>query len=52
MQTIDIRAVRAEHNRLCNLIEDLDARLGGQYDPVLDDLQREAAELRWQLCHA
>ncbi|HZW30523.1 MAG TPA: hypothetical protein VFF52_07410 [Isosphaeraceae bacterium] len=52
MQTIDIHAARAEHNRLCNLIEDLDARLGGQYDPVLDDLQREAAELRWQLWNA
>jgi hypothetical protein len=52
MQTIDIHAVRAEHNRLCNLIEELDARLGGQYDPVLDDLQGEAAALRWHLCHA
>ncbi len=38
--------------RLCNLIQAMDARLGGQYDPALDDLQREAAELRWQLRHA
>ena len=49
MPTIDIHA---EHNRLCDLIEDLEARLGGQYDPVLDDLQWEAATLRWQLGHA
>ena len=49
MPTIDIHA---EHNRLCDLIEDLEARLGGAYDPALDDLQREAATLRWQLCHA
>jgi hypothetical protein len=38
--------------RLCDLIEDLDARLGGRYDPALDDLEREAAELCWQLGHA
>jgi len=52
MQTIDIHATRSEHNRLCDLIEAMDARFGGQYDPALDDLQREAAELRWQLWHA
>lgn len=52
MQTIDIHAALAEHGRLCDLIEDMDARLGGQYHPALDDLQREAAELRWQLGHA
>ena len=52
MQTIDIHAAHAEHSRLCDLIEDMDARLGGRYDPALDDLQREAAELRWQFCHA
>lgn len=52
MLTIDIHTVRAEHRRLCDQIEDLDARLGGQYDPALDDLEREAAELRWQLGHA
>ena len=49
MQTIDIHA---EHNRLCDLIEDLETRLGGQYDPRLDDFQWEAATLRWQICHA
>jgi hypothetical protein len=52
MQRFDIHAAQAEHNRLCDIIEDMDARLGGRYDPALDDLQREAAELRWQLCHA
>jgi hypothetical protein len=52
MQTIDIYAAHAEHSRLCDLIADMDDRLGGQYDPTLDDLQREAAELRWQLGHA
>jgi hypothetical protein len=52
MQTIDIHAARTEHSRLCNLIEDMDARLGGQYDPALDDVQREAAQLHWQICHA
>jgi hypothetical protein len=52
MMTFDIHTARAEHGRLCDLIMDLDARLGGRYDPALDDLQREAAELRWQLGHA
>jgi hypothetical protein len=52
MPTIDIHVVNAEHDRLGNLIEDLDSRLGGQYDPALDDLQRESAELRWQLWYA
>ena len=41
----------AEHSRLWDLIEDMDARLGGQYDPVLDDLYRDAAELRCQLSY-
>ncbi len=52
MQTIDIHAARAEYSRLYDLIEDLDARLGGRYDPTLDDLRRDAAELRWQICQA
>jgi hypothetical protein len=52
MITIDIHAARAEHGRLCELIEDLNTRLGSRYDPALDDLQREAAELRWQHGHA
>ena len=52
MPIIDIDAARALYHRLLDAIEDLDARLGGRYDPALDDLQREAAELRWQLCHA
>jgi hypothetical protein len=52
MPTIDIHTARAEHDRLGNLIEAMDARLGGRYDPALDDLQREAAELRWQLWNA
>ena len=52
MQRIDLQAAQAEHNRLCDIIEDMDARLGGQYDPALDDHQREAAELRWQLWQA
>ena len=46
MQTIDIYAAHAEHSRLWDIIEDMDARLGGAYDPVLDDLLRDAAELR------
>ena len=49
MQTIDIHA---EHSRLCDIIEELETRLGGAYDPALDDLQWEAATLRWQFCHA
>ena len=52
MITIDIHAALAEHGRLCDLIEDLDARLGGRYDPALDDLEREAAELRCRFGHA
>ena len=52
MQTIDIHAARSEHNRLCDIIDDLDNRLGGQYDPALDDIRRDAAELHWQICHA
>jgi hypothetical protein len=52
MQAIDIHAARTEHNRLCNLIEDMEARLGGGYDPALDDFQREAAQLHWQIWHA
>lgn len=44
MPTIDIHAAHAEHSRLWDIIEDMDARLGGRYDPLLDDLQREAAE--------
>ena len=49
MQRIDTHAARAELNRLWDRIEDLDARSGGQYDPALDDLQQEAAALRWEL---
>ena len=49
MKPIDIHA---EHNRLCDIIEEMDGRLAGKYDTALDDVQREAAELRWQLCHA
>jgi hypothetical protein len=52
MPTIDIHAARTEHNHLCDLIDDMDARLGGQYDPALEDLQREAAQLHWQIWHA
>ena len=52
MPIIDTHAARAKFNRLWDLIEDLDARSGGQYDPLLDDLQREAAELRWELAQA
>jgi hypothetical protein len=52
MHFIDTHAARAEYNRLWDLIEDMDARSGGQYDPVLDDLQREAAALRWELGRA
>jgi hypothetical protein len=52
MPTIDIHAARAEHSRLCDLIEAMDARLGGRYDPALDDLEREFAELRCQPGHA
>jgi hypothetical protein len=52
MPIIDIDAARSLYHRLMDAIEDLDARLSGRYDPALDDLQREAAELRWQLGHA
>ena len=52
MPIIDIQAASAEYLRLMDVIEDMDARLCGQYDPGLDDLQREAAELSWQLGHA
>ena len=33
---------------LAVLIEDMASRLGGEYDPALDDLEREFAELRCQ----
>jgi hypothetical protein len=52
MQHIDTHAARAELYRLWELIEDMDTRGCGQYDPVLDDLQREAAALRWELGRA
>ena len=52
MPSIDNHAARAEHGRLCDLIEDLDARLGGRYDPALDDLKRDAAELHWHICQS
>jgi hypothetical protein len=52
MPTIDIHAISAEHGHLCDLIEEMESRLGGRYDPALDDLGREAAEVRWQLWHA
>ena len=52
MQRIDIHVTQAEHSRLCDLIDAMDARLGGRYDPALDDLEREAAEIRWQMWHA
>ena len=37
---------------LAGLIEDMTARCGGEYDPALDDLEREFAELRCQPGHA
>lgn len=37
---------------LAGLIEDWAARCGGEYDPFLDDLEREFAELRCQPGHA
>jgi hypothetical protein len=37
---------------LAGLIEDMAARRGSEYDPVLDDLEREFAELRCQPGHA
>ena len=37
---------------LAGLIEDMAARCGGEYDPALDDLEREFAELRCQPGHA
>ena len=51
MPTIDIHSAHAEYDRIWDIIEEMDARLGGQYDPVLDDLQREAAELRMLCCN-
>jgi hypothetical protein len=52
MQHTDSHAARAEYTRLWDRIEELDARGGGQYDPELDDLQREAAALHWELAQA
>jgi len=52
MPTIDIHAAPARYLDLLDAIEAMDARLGGRYDPALDDLEREAAELRWQLRQA
>jgi hypothetical protein len=52
MQHIDTHAARAELSRLWDRIEELDARGCGRYDPVLDDLQQEAAALRWELDRA
>lgn len=52
MPIIDTDAAPARYHLLLGLIEDLDAASSGRYDPALDDLEREAAELRWQLGHA
>ena len=52
MPTIDHHAASANWSHLIDTIEDMDARLGGAYHPALDDLQREAAELHWQVCHS
>ena len=52
MPTIDHHDPDAAVLHLASLIEDLAARSGGEYDPVLDDLEREFAELRCQPGHA
>jgi hypothetical protein len=52
MPTIDIHATESAVLHLAGLIEDRAARCGGEYDPELDELEREFAELRWQLGHA
>lgn len=52
MPTIDIHAARPSFSDLAGLIEERAARCGGAYDPALDDLEREFAELRCQSGHA
>ena len=52
MPTIDIHTAQPSFPDLAGLIEDLAARCGSAYDPALDDLEREFAELRCQFSHA
>jgi hypothetical protein len=52
MQFTDAHAIRAEYNRLWDVMESLHTRCGGEYDPLLDDLQQEVATLRWELAQA
>lgn len=52
MPTIDIHAADSAALHLAGLIEDRAARCGGEYDPELDDLEREFAELRCQFGQA
>ena len=46
MPTIDIHATESTAMHLAGLIEDWVTRSRGEYDPRLDDLEREFAELR------
>ncbi len=52
MPTIHHHDVTAAVFHLAALIEERADRSGDEYDPVLDDLEREFAELRCQPGHA
>lgn len=52
MQHIHSHITESAVMHLTGLIEDRTARCGGEYDPVLDDLEREFAELRCQFGNA
>lgn len=52
MPTIHHHDAPSAFFQLAALIEERAARCGSEYDPVLDDLEREFAELRCQPGHA
>jgi hypothetical protein len=52
MPTIHSHTAQSALVELAGLIEERASRSGGEYDPVLDDLEREFAELHCQFGHA
>jgi hypothetical protein len=52
MPTIHHHDVQSAFFHLAALIEERADRCDGEYDPVLDDLEREFAELLCQFGHA
>ncbi len=52
MPTIHSHTAPSAFCDLAALIEERASRCGDEYDPVLDELEREFAELRCQFGHA